>query len=256
MTARFLTVLFFAIVSSCRNFQIENSFQNKTQERFDNFLKGMKEKEYSASNDIQKMEYFRNFDTSLSRFLDSNKVFVNWNGTISNIKTREVDTVTIISCDISYNPEEYREVSFHCDHAVATSKVNYDTLYQKLKNISNFSTVFFDGYIIRDIDDKVLYDYGSDDLKVAYPNYKFNLLNITKESHCDTLSANLQQVINLNFQVVDLLKQKVKKVITDKEWEKQTKALNLDDLEDKLTPPEKAYSTRLKQYLFSDFLYR
>ena len=256
MTRLLTVLLFLVIVSSCNDVQRGHTFQNKTQERFDGFLKGMREKEYSASNDIQKKEYFTNFDAALNRFLDSNKVFVNWSGTISDIKTREVDTVTIISCKISYKPEEYREVSFHCDHAVATAKVNNDTLYQKLKNISDFSTVFFDGYIIRDIDNKVLYDYGSDDLKVAYPNYKFNLLNITTEPHGDTLSTNLQHVIEVDFQVVELLKQKVQKKITDAEWQKRTKALGLDNLEDKLTPTEKAYSTRLKQYLFSDFLYR
>lgn len=257
MATRTLTVLFFlAVVVGCNNVQSGHTFQNKTQERFDNFLKGMREKEYASSNDIQKKEYSANFDAALNRFLDSNKVFVNWKGTISDIKTREIDTVTIISCKISYKPEEYREVSFHSDHAVATAKVNSDTLYQKLKNISDFSTAYFDGYIIRDIDNKVLYDYGSDDLKIPYPNYKFNLLNISTQPYGDTLSKDLQHVINLDFELVELLKQKVQKTITDKEWEKKTKALALDKFEAKLKPTEKAYATRLKQYLISDFLYR
>lgn len=257
MTTKFVAALLFLVfVCSCDSTQNKYAFQNKTQEKFDNLLKATREKEYSQSNDIQKKEFLANFDTSLIHFIDSSKVFVNWSGTISDIKKREVDTVTIISCKISYKPEEYREVSFHCDHAVATAKVNTDSLYQKLKSISDFSTVYFDGFIIKDADNKVLYDYGSDDLKIAYPNYKFNLLDISTQPRSDALSQNLQFVINVDFEVVELLKQKVQKKITDAEWQKKTKALGLDNLEDKLTPFEKAYSTRLKQYLFSDFLYR
>lgn len=255
-TKIFITLFLLALFSNCDKTQSKHAFQNKTQEKFDNFLKAAREQEFSQSNDIQKKEFLANFDASLSHFIDTSKVFVNWNGTISEIKTREVDTVTIISCKISYKPEEYREVSFHCDHAVATAKVSTDTLYQKLKIISNFSTVYFDGYIIKDIYNKVLYEYGSDDLKIAYPNYKFNLLDISTEPRSDTISENLRHVIDVNFEVVELLKQKVQKKISDAEWQKKTKALGLDNLEDKLTPFEKAYSTRLKEYLFSDFLYR
>jgi len=257
MTTKLVAVLFsLAFMFGCDNIQNKYAFQNKTQEKFDNLLKQTREKEYAQSNDIQKKEFFANFDAALNRFLDSNKVFVNWSGTISDIKTREVDTVTIISCKISYKPEEYREVSFNCEHAVKTANVNSDTLYQKLKNISDFSTAYFDGYIIRDVDNKVIYDYGSDDLKIAYPNYKFNLLHISAQPHGDSLSPNLEHVINVDFEVVELLKQKLQKKINDAEWKKKTKALGLDSLENKLTPIEKAYSTRLKQYLFSDFLYR
>ena len=70
MTTKILTFLFFlGFVCSCDSTQNKHTFENKSQEKFDNLLKETREKEYSQPNDIQKKEFLANFDSSLNHFI-------------------------------------------------------------------------------------------------------------------------------------------------------------------------------------------
>ena len=71
----------------------------------------------------------------------------------------------------------------------------------------------------------------------------------------DTLSVSLKNAIVVDFQVIDLLKQKLQKSISEKEWERKTKDLNFDFVQSKLSNDEKQYSQRIRQYLVNDFMY-
>lgn len=244
-----LSVLFFV---SCEP-QRKNNFENQQQESFDNFLKSKKELEYSQSNDIQKKEFNNNFEIELANYLDSIGIFVNWKGQIKDIKTSEYGQSTRIEFEILYKPEEYREVSFNCSQIVKTEDLATDFFYNKVKEISDYSTVYFDGFIKKDIEGKVVYDYG--DMHISYPNYEFNIIDISTKPKSDTLSVSLKNAIVVDFQVIDLLKQKFQKRISEKEWERKTNDLNFDFVQSKLTNGEKQYSRSIRQCLVNDFMY-
>lgn len=253
MKTKIILLLFSVlIIVSCEP-QRKRSFANQQQESFDNFLKSKKELEYSQSNEIQKKEFNKKFEIELANYLDSIGIFVNWKGQIKDIKTREYGQSTQIEFEILYKPEEYREVSFHCSHIVKTENLTTDFIYNKVKEISDYSTVYFDGFIKKDIEGKVVYDYG--DMNISYPNYKFNIIDINVMPKSDTLSVSLKNAIVVDFQVIDLLNQKFQKSISEKEWERKTKDLNFDFVQSKLSNDEKQYSQRIRQCLVNDFMY-
>jgi len=236
------------------NGEFDNSkFNNPQQKIFDDFLRQKKDFS-SCSNDIQKKEYIKKIEADLSNFLDTVKVFVNWKGKINNIEASEffglikIAGWTNITFEISYEPEEYRKVCFKCSHIVETDKLNEDYIYNQVKNISNSSTVYFDGFINRDFDGKVVYyGYKSDDLQISYPEYKFNILKINTKP-VDTLSTELKNMIDANFKIMDLAKQKHQKEITEKEFKARLKELKT--LQPELSEKEKEYGHQMLQYLF------
>ncbi len=249
-----LTLTF--ITFSCKNpSKTETSYGNQIQAKFDTFLKQKVNHENDASNDIQKKEFLDKYDKDLIAFIDSNKVFVNWQAKIEDIKTYDYGKTTEVSCKLSYKPEEYREVSFYCSYVVENSKLKTDSLYNKIKRIGDYSTVYFDGFIVRNIDNKVVYTNDDETLKLSYPSFKFNLLNISEKKREDKLSENLKNVVNVNFKVFELLKQKVNKTITEKEWKRKTEDLGLEKIEKSLNSQEKQYSNIMKEYLVNDFMH-
>lgn len=246
------------IAFSCKNPSTEeNNYENQVQGEFDAFLKLKVSNEYVAINDIQKKEFFEKYDNELTSFIDTNKVFVNWKAQIEDIKTNDYGNSTEVSCKLSYKPEEYREVSFYCSYVVENSKLKTDSLYNKIKKIRDFSTVYFDGFIVKNLNNKVVYVNDDDEsLKLSYPNFKFNLLNISEKKRKNALSKNLNNAVNINFKVFELLKQKVNKTITEKEWKRKTEDLGLEKMEKSLNPEEKQYSNLIKQYLVSNFMFK
>jgi hypothetical protein len=228
-------------------------FENKQQEDFSSFLKTNEEQNY-YSNDIQKKEFYNKFDKELSSYLDSIKIFTNWKANIKDIKTREIRGYTEISFELYYKPGEYQEISFFCSYLVKSDSLKNDYLYNAVRNISDYSTVYFDGFIKKDKNNNVIYDYGSEDIKIAYPNYKFNVVEISNTKNIDSLSQPLKKAIDIDFKVFDLLKQKANKKISSGEWDRRMKSLPINKIESELNPAEKKYILRLRQYLYDDFM--
>ncbi len=255
---KIITIIAISIlIISCKNASEKKmNFENQTQSKFDKFLESKINKQYDAVNDIQKKEFFEKYDADLSNFIDSNKVFVNWQAQIEDIKTNDYNKSTEVTCKLIYKPEEYREVSFYCSYIVENSKLKTDSLYNKLKRIGDFSTVYFDGFIVRNLENKITYVNDDEMLKLSYPNFKFNLLNISEKKQEKNLSQNLNKAVNINFEVFELLKKKVNKEISEKEWKKKMKNLQLEKIEKSLNPEEKQYSDLVKKYLVSDFMYQ
>lgn len=249
----FGALIFATVLTSCNLSSNNQKFENKSQAKFDDFLNTNRQKELSMGNEIQTKEFLKKFDISIVEYLDSNKLFVGWKGTIDKIEISEDDGLTKISCEIKYKPEEYREITFKCFHKIKASELDSDMLYNKIKNISNYSTVYFDGYIPIS-NKKVIYYTSSDDtnLRVAYPDYLFHLLNISEQKRPDTISNNLKKNIDL---VMDLTRTGLKlkdKSISKKEWNQITstkiKSTNLPTL----TKEEKYFFYTFMLCMFQD----
>ncbi|GHT14931.1 hypothetical protein AGMMS4956_13810 [Bacteroidia bacterium] len=234
-----------------------NRVKEKTrQQSFNDFLSSKNEMKYRQGNDIQKKEFLKQFEVDLSNYLDSIQLFVNWIGQIKDIKTEEYGQSTLLKFEIYYEPEKYREITFECSHIVKTVDLESDYLYNKVKNMSNYSTVYVDGFIKRKMDNSV--SYYSDVLftnHISYPHYKFNVVKINNELTADTLSNNLRKALDIDFEVMDLFKQEFQKKINQKERDERVKSLQFDSIQAVLLEDEKQYSQRIRQYLLNDFMY-
>lgn len=252
MKTKIILFIFSVLVLISCEPQKNSNFENPQQESFDNFLKAKKELEYAQSNEIQKMEFNKKFESELAQYLDSVKIFVNWKGQIKDIKTNEIGQSTQITFEIQYIPEKYREVSFFCSHIVKTENLYSDYVFNRVKSISDYSTVYFDGSIRKNFEGNAVYEYG--DMKISYPNYQFILLDISTTKRNDSLSITLKKAIDTDFKVFDLLKLKVLKKISENEWEEKMKDLKLEFIQSTLSETDLQYSKRLRQHLASDFV--
>jgi hypothetical protein len=253
MKKKIIFLLFSVVIIFGCTPQRKSYFENFQQESFDIFLKSYKEMSHHKLNEIQKNELNKYFELELANYLDSIGIFVNWKGVIKNIKAREYDQATKIEFEIYYKPEEYRDVSFYCSHIVETQNLDSDYIYNKVKEIPEYSIVYFDGFIERDMDGKVVYEYG--DLNMSYPNYKFKAIDLNLIPKIDTLPTNLKKAIDANFYFFKLLKQQYKKNITIEDFDKKAKEMNNNSIQSLLTDEEKQYFQRVVQSLLWDIMY-
>ncbi len=232
-------------------------FANPQQKAFDTFLANKRAASYNAGNDIQKNEFYKSYEADLQSYLDTIPLFVNWQGIIKDIKVNEIRNSTELSFDVFYQPEKYREITFHCSHIIPNDSLSTDYLYNTVKNMPNYMVVYFDGYIRRNIDNGVVYaGYYSDGLQIPYPKYSFNFVFIDPESR-DNLTTNLRNAIGLDFKVIEPLKLSYRKEITKDEADTRYENLRpqYEAAQSLLTEQEKRYSQRLRTYLVNDFLY-
>jgi hypothetical protein len=236
-----------------------DKLENKQQQSFDTFLLSKRAKEYNQANDIQKKQFYSEFENELYGYIDSVKLFVNWNGRISDIKTESNGKSTYVKFKITYQPEEYRKISFFCTHLAKSDSLNDDYIYNKVKSIPDNSEVYFDGFIRTKNNNKVDYHLGNpgEDLNIAYPDYKFWIIDISNTKRNDTLTSNLKNTVDCCYKITQPLKQLYLKQISKSESDKQHRNLlpAFEILKSKLSNDEIKYVQRLNTCLVYNFLF-
>lgn len=255
---RIIAALIIAL-SSCVNTS-QKSVYNDQQAAFDKFLSIRNSHKYNSRNDIQKAEFMKQFESDLYSYVDSAKLFVNWIGNIENISTRNVGgESTQVRFEINYTPEQYRKVGFNCLYFVDNDSLETDHIYNIVKNISNYSTVYFDGFIRTTNHNTVKYclNKPGDELNLPYPEYDFYIVEIGTASRGDTLSMNLQAAVECAYKLNESLKLNYQKKISNAEQKKRWKALapEFKAIDAKLTEEEKGYVNRLINALTMNYLY-
>lgn len=232
-------------------------FPNKQQENFDNILIQNKEKSYRLGNDIQKKEFNDRVKLAMGEYMDSVKLFVNWRAKIQNISSREAGKSVALSFELEYAPEEYRKVTFDVDYILPKDSLNSDKIYKTIKNLNNYSTVYFDGFIRTKANGEAYYSSYSDNLMHSYPDFKFFVVDVNTTSKGDTLSSNLQNAVDLSFKAIEPLELNFKKEISKKESNRRVEKIapQFKAAKNMLTQEEKAYIDRLTQALTYNFLY-
>lgn len=233
---------------------------NIEQQKFDDFLSENREKTYAVGNDIQKKEFMQSYERRLFNYVDSTRLFVNWKGKISDIKTEEEEDLTLLKFEITYQPEKYREVTFDCIYLVDKDSLQSDALYQKVKNIQNYSEVYFDGFIRTNSDSTVKYSfnhYTDEDLNIPYPQYEFFVVDVNSNSRGDTLSPNLQKAVDVCFRSFEPLKLNFFKKTSDREQKRRFNAIlpEYKASQQTLNAEEKSYIQRLVYAITYNFLY-
>ena len=247
-------------LSSCVNPNAKRYGFNDQQADFEKFLSARNEHRYDSRNDIQKAEFYKQFESDLYNYVDSVKLFVNWTGIIKDISTRNVgNNLTQVKFTIFYTPEKYREVSFNCLHVVNNDSLETDYFYNIVKNISNGSSVYFDGFIRTTNHNTVKYEFLSpgDDMNLPYPHYDFFIVEVGTTSRGDSLSTNLQAAVESAYRMIEPLKLNFQKKISNAEEKARLKATEpeFNAAKAKLTKEEKDYLNRLINALTMNFLY-
>lgn len=264
-----LILMIFALcfISSCvvptTNKEKKNRFANAQQEHFDDKLKYFDTKKYDYRNDILKKEYLDSVRLATGLYMDSVKLFVNWKAKIQNIKSRENNGNVILSFELEYQPEEYRKVAFDVDYVLPNNEdtLKKDKIYSTVRNLSELSDVYFDGFIRTKANNEAHYSgyfsSASDDMFLSYPDFHFFIVDINAASKGDTLSNDLQKAVDLSFEALEPLKLNFKKEISDKEKNDRIKAIapEFTSAKEKLSEEDKGYINRLTNAITLNFLY-
>ena len=232
-------------------------FSNVQQDNFDNMLTRNNQKIYHLGNKILEKEFNDSVRLAMGEYMDSVKLFVNWKAKIQDIDSREKGESVVLSFELKYAPEQYREVTFDVDYILPQDSLNTDKVYQTVRSLNDYSTVYFDGFIRKKANGEAHYCSYSDDLMHSYPRFKFYAVDINTTSKGDKLSNNLQNAVDLSFQYIETLGLYFKKEISKNESSKRVGKIapRLEAAKEVLTQDEKAYVDRLSKALMYNFLY-
>lgn len=252
-------IILLALCSCVENTNRTNQkFPNVQQDNFDNMLAHNKEKSYSLGNKILEKEFNDSVKLAIGKYMDSVKLFVNWRARIQRINSQETGKSVVLSFELQYAPEKYREVTFEVDYILPKDSLNSDKIYKTIKNINDYSTVYFDGFIRTKANGEAHYSsLHSDDLMHSYPVFKFFIIDINTNSKGDTLSNDLKRTVDLSFKAIELQELNYKKEISKKELSKRVDMIapELKAAKEVLTNEERSYIDRLTQALTFNFIY-
>ena len=252
-----LLLILFALYGCVQTSNKANKkFSNIQQENFDNMLAQNRDKSYHLGNKILEKEFNDNVRLAMGEYMDSVKLFVNWKAQIKNINSNETGKSVVLSFVLEYTPEQYRTVSFDVDYILSKDSLNSDKIYNTIKKLNNYSTVYFDGFIRKKANGEAHYN-SSKDLMHSYPKFGFFIVDINTTSKGDTLSNNLQNAVDLSFKAIEPLELNFKKQISKQESSKRIDKITpqFKAAKEILTQEEKAYVNRLTQALTYNFLY-
>lgn len=134
-----------------------------------------------------------------------------------------------------------------------SDSLNDDYIYNKVKNISDYSKVYFDGFIRTKNNNQI---YGSKQ-NIAYPDYYFWIIDIGTTKRNDILPVNLKDAVDFCYKITQPLKLLYLKELSKEESDNQHLKLlpNFKLLKSKLTNDENKYIQRLNTCLIYNFLY-
>ena len=244
-----LGILFF---TSCEKEKSKYEFTNSEQQKFVSFINEINT--YGAKNDIEQEELKKENQgkiDSISRILMVN----NWKGQISEISTFEVGKSTELSFVISFDIGEADKISFKTIYLLDNNKKETDFFFNKVKNLYDHSTVYFDGFISTDLLGNTEYFNENSFYSPlgANKDYYFNTINIS-DKITPKFSENLIKSNTIAAAVFDLLDKKVRKKISNSNWDKETKKLTEEAKKIELTSEEKSINDTYRKYLYFKFM--
>ncbi len=159
------------------------------------YLQQYNGKNYDAGNSIQRDELWQEREDGLATLQDSVGVFNNLKGRINDISARDVRDSKVVEFRVEIKPKEYFEITLECSHIVHKDSLESDSLYQIVKGLSNYSTVYVDGAIaVTSKGQAANASWGDKDLQFSYPKYKFNIVALST-SPLPKVSANVRNAI-------------------------------------------------------------
>ena len=221
-----------AILASCNpRLQQVKEEQNELVE----YLLKYKEARFNTGNSIQRDELWQAREDSLVLLQDSLGVFHNIKGKIERIRANDIGKAKVLEFEIDIEPEQYFKIELKCRYIIPQDSVKTDSLYNLIKSLSNYTTVYVDGAIA--ITSNLKPDNSSiseKDIQMSYPSYNFNVVSLST-SELPEISTNLRSAIVIWRKSFECILKNGKSAETDENIEAFKKAKEM------LTPAEDIY---------------
>lgn len=231
----FIYTMAVVLLASCGPRNPHASQNEEKQNSLVEYLLQYKGKNYNAGNSIQRDELWQEREDGLVTLQDSIGVFNNLKGRINDISARDVRDSKVVEFRVEIKPEEYFEITLECSHIVHKDSLESDSLYQIVKGLSNYTTVYVDGAIAVTSKGKAANaSWGDKDLQFSYPKYKFNIV-LLSTSPLPKISANVRNAIVVWRRSFEGILKNGKSAVTDENIVAFKKAT------ENLTPEEDAY---------------
>lgn len=219
------------LVSCSPRMQQNKEKQNELVE----YLLKYKEANYNTGNSIQIDELWQEREDGLVVLQDSIGVFHNLKGRINRIRANDIGKSKVLEFEIEIEPEQYFKIDLECRYIIPQDSVQTDSLYNQIKSLSNYTTVYVDGAIAITTNLKPDNSSISDkDVQFSYPDYNFNVVALSREP-LPEISDNLRNVIVVWRKGFEYILKNGKSAETDEKIDAFKKASEL------LTPTEDAF---------------
>ena len=234
----FIYTMAVVLFASCGPRNPHASQNEEKQNPLVEYLQQYKGKNYDAGNSIQRDELWQEREDGLVTLQDSVGVFNNLKGRINDISARDVRDSKVVEFRVEIKPKEYFEITLECSHIVHKDSLESDSLYQIVKGLSNYSTVYVDGAIaVTSKGQAANASWGDKDLQFSYPKYKFNIVALST-SPLPKVSANVRNAIVVWRRSFEGILKNGKSAETDENIAAFKKAT------ENLTPEEDAYMVK------------
>lgn len=251
------TIITLFILLGCMPTTTNTSKTTPSTESLISFFKKYKSLEYNSGNDILKQEMYNKREKDLMDYIDSIAILTNIEGKISDIKLEEggsTDGYKILRYNIKISPEKYFEITFKCVNSINNDSLDTDYIYNRIKQFSNYSTVYFDGIISVNAEKNLprSIDYGLN-LAFSYPKYRFHIIDIATSQLNDTIDSSLKASLQTGRKAINYLFQKYR---SEKCSETELRMLSGEFMKTKaeLTDSQQKYVQRYMNSIILDII--
>ena len=253
---RKFTIFFCVLISffGCQNptQQKVTQAENKQQDKFIGFLKEQCNDYSTKVNDIQRKEFFDQYEKNIVNLSDSIGILNNWEGTIKDIKTFDWSsneaTELRVELEIKLS-DDYQKLTFISDRILANKSLDSNLIYNQVKNLTIGSSVYFDGFFSKNkankLDFKSPITFDNKD-KICDPDINFYLVSISKNKLAFTNSDKFKKVNEIQLAIWKTMEDRVEKKITESQFKNK-----LRDFKNLLEPLATTFTKEEKQYVAS-----
>lgn len=244
LVAVVIVTLVISSLRSCYTTPVEQNVASqaefiKMQDEFNNWLI------YNNGNDLLTEDRTLAYKNHLQQFMDSIQVCSGWMGKVGAVNVYDRIENGITYKYVYFDINDILGTTLNCKRLIKVTESDSNYCYQSLKNIKEYSKVYFDGIIL---------NIESRGLSGLSKNYSFYPLYISADKP-NALSENLKTLIKLDYESMNIFKKEFNGELNDGAFSThvdKTKG-SVQHLLSQLTPQEKEYRETLYRVLLSNF---
>jgi len=252
-----ILILLFTFLPSCQNQSKKQKSEEKSkpenvqQDKFTTFLKQNHNAYERAGNDIAKSEFVSKYEKDLVDLSDSLGVLKNWKAVVENISVFDWTSYDAkeITVELKINLSQYYDLIFFSKKMYPNKDINSSLVYRQLKNLRKGQTVYFDGILAKNKENKIdFYTYYSgntepDNGTITRPYINLYLISVSKSKQSINNSEKINKILNSQIDVWKSMNDYSKKKISRKDLQRKFKSIakEITPLTDSLSKDEKDY---------------
>lgn len=252
-----LCILLFTFLSGCQYQSPKQKNEEKPkpeniqQDKFTTFLKQKHNAYERAGNDIAKSEFVSKYEKDLVDLSDSLGIIKNWKAVVEDIIVFDWTSYDAkeITVELKINLSQYYDLIFFCKKMYSNKDINSSLVYRQLKTLRKGQTVYFDGILSKNKDNKIdFYTFFSgntepDNGTITRPYINLNLISISRSKQSINNSEKINKILTAQLDVWKSMNDYSKKKISQKVLQRKFKSIakEIKPLTDSLSKEEKDY---------------